>query len=117
MLLIPKYLTSLRSPVCSNSLRHLQYYWNIHVKKHFTEEEKQKAIEAAEKAIEKAKEKWRPFHYSHQGSLAYIGSDRAIADLPFMNGNVLAFLFAVSASHTNSYLVRQWWCRYVSLLA
>ncbi|TFK24008.1 NADH dehydrogenase [Coprinopsis marcescibilis] len=30
----------------------------------------------------------RPFQYSHQGSLAYIGSDRAIADLPFMNGNV-----------------------------
>jgi len=28
----------------------------------------------------------RPFHYSHQGSLAYIGSERAIADLPFMNG-------------------------------
>jgi NADH:ubiquinone reductase (non-electrogenic) len=30
----------------------------------------------------------RPFHYTHQGSLAYIGSDRAIADMPFMNGNV-----------------------------
>jgi NADH:ubiquinone reductase (non-electrogenic) len=30
----------------------------------------------------------RPFHYSHQGSLAYIGSERAIADLPFMNGTV-----------------------------
>ncbi|KAF9653570.1 NADH dehydrogenase [Thelephora ganbajun] len=28
----------------------------------------------------------RPFHYSHQGSLAYIGSEKAIADLPFMNG-------------------------------
>jgi len=51
--------------------------------------------------------KLRPFHYSHQGSLAYvilayseiprtdfgmccryIGSDKAIADLPFFNGNV-----------------------------
>ncbi|KIL55473.1 hypothetical protein M378DRAFT_1042451, partial [Amanita muscaria Koide BX008] len=31
--------------------------------------------------------KLRPFHYSHQGSLAYqIGN--AIADLPFMNGNM-----------------------------
>lgn len=29
-----------------------------------------------------------PFQYSHQGSLAYIGSDKAIADLPFLNGNV-----------------------------
>lgn len=35
-----------------------------------------------------AKLKLRPFHYSHQGSLAYIGSDKAIADLPFLNGNV-----------------------------
>lgn len=35
-------------------------------------------------------EKIRPFKYSHQGSLAYIGSDRAIADLPFFNGNVSA---------------------------
>ncbi|KAI5475806.1 NADH dehydrogenase [Pseudohyphozyma bogoriensis] len=32
----------------------------------------------------------RPFHYSHQGSLAYIGSDKAIADLPFMKGNLAA---------------------------
>jgi NADH:ubiquinone reductase (non-electrogenic) len=35
-----------------------------------------------------AKVKLRPFHYSHQGTLAYIGSEKAIADLPFMNGNV-----------------------------
>jgi NADH:ubiquinone reductase (non-electrogenic) len=42
--------------------------------------------DAAEKQL--ARIKIRPFHYSHQGSLAYIGSDKAIADLPFMNGNV-----------------------------
>ena len=30
----------------------------------------------------------RLFQYSHQGSLAYIGSEKAIADLPFMNGTV-----------------------------
>ena len=35
-------------------------------------------------------EKVRPFKYSHQGSLAYIGSEKAIADLPFFNGNVSA---------------------------
>ncbi|KAG7095159.1 hypothetical protein E1B28_005938 [Marasmius oreades] len=49
-----------------------------------------------------AKVKLRPFHYSHQGSLAYIGSDKAIADLPFANGNiatggVMTFLFWRSA--------------------
>ena len=42
--------------------------------------------------------KTRPFHYSHQGSLAYIGSEKAIADLPLLNGNlasggVATFLF------------------------
>lgn len=44
----------------------------------------------------------KAFQYSHQGSLAYIGSDKAIADLPFMNGNVATggvatFLFWRSA--------------------
>lgn len=38
-------------------------------------------------------EKPRPFHYSHQGSLAYIGSEKAIADLPFMNGTVSSAFF------------------------
>ncbi|KAF8628833.1 hypothetical protein AX17_005893 [Amanita inopinata Kibby_2008] len=49
-----------------------------------------------------AKIKLRPFQYSHQGSLAYIGSEKAIADLPFMNGNIATggmatFLFWRSA--------------------
>ncbi|KAK0550387.1 NADH:ubiquinone oxidoreductase [Tilletia horrida] len=35
-----------------------------------------------EKQLQKA-QKIRPFQYSHQGSLAYVGSDRAIADLPW----------------------------------
>ncbi|KAF8598884.1 FAD/NAD-P-binding domain-containing protein [Ceratobasidium sp. AG-I] len=43
-------------------------------------------IESVVKQINKAS-KLRPFHYSHQGSLAYIGSEKAIADLPFLNGN------------------------------
>ncbi|CAE6458760.1 unnamed protein product, partial [Rhizoctonia solani] len=43
-------------------------------------------IESVVKQINKAS-KLRPFHYSHQGLLAYIGSDKAIADLPFLNGN------------------------------
>jgi NADH:ubiquinone reductase (non-electrogenic) len=57
-------------------------------------------MEKVAKALKKAK--LRPFHYSHQGSLAYIGSDKAIADLPFLNGNfasggVATFLFWRSA--------------------
>jgi NADH:ubiquinone reductase (non-electrogenic) len=70
-----------------------------------TEETKNEA-DSLTKQLEKLK--LRPFHYSHQGSLAYvilslypdipradfgmysryIGSDKAIADLPFFNGNV-----------------------------
>ena len=45
-------------------------------------------IESVQSALQKVK--IRPFSYSHQGSLAYIGSEKAIADLPFMNGNVSA---------------------------
>ncbi|KIJ62223.1 hypothetical protein HYDPIDRAFT_30491 [Hydnomerulius pinastri MD-312] len=46
--------------------------------------------------------KLKPFHYSHQGSLAYIGSDKAIADLPIFgrewaSGGVATFLFWRSA--------------------
>ena len=44
-------------------------------------------LEAIDKQLRKL-ENPRPFHYSHQGSLAYIGSEKAIADLPFMNGTV-----------------------------
>ena len=58
-------------------------------KKPETEEEKQAlAAQIAELQKQLSKVKLRPFDYSHQGSLAYIGSDKAIADLPFMNGNV-----------------------------
>jgi NADH:ubiquinone reductase (non-electrogenic) len=51
-------------------------------------EEKQK-LEAETNLVRKNlnKLKVKPFMYSHQGSLAYIGSERAIADLPFLNGN------------------------------
>ncbi|KAH7882025.1 pyridine nucleotide-disulfide oxidoreductase-domain-containing protein [Phlebopus sp. FC_14] len=46
--------------------------------------------------------KLKPFQYSHQGSLAYIGSDKAIADLPIFgrewtSGGVATFLFWRSA--------------------
>ena len=43
-----------------------------------------------------------PFKYTHQGSLAYIGSEKAVADVTWMNGNFasgggLTFLFWRSA--------------------
>ncbi|KAF9239999.1 NDE2, mitochondrial external NADH dehydrogenase [Melanogaster broomeanus] len=46
--------------------------------------------------------KLTPFEYSHQGSLAYIGSDKAIADLPIFgrewsSGGVATYLFWRSA--------------------
>ncbi|KZV81080.1 hypothetical protein EXIGLDRAFT_629072 [Exidia glandulosa HHB12029] len=47
--------------------------------------------------------KFAPFSYSHQGSLAYIGSDKAIADLPIFGqgnlatGGVATYLFWRSA--------------------
>ncbi|OBZ77511.1 External alternative NADH-ubiquinone oxidoreductase, mitochondrial [Grifola frondosa] len=64
-------------------------------------EESKTEIDSVAKRLVKL-EKLRPFRYSHQGSLAYIGSDRAIADLPFFNGNlatggVATYLFWRSA--------------------
>ena len=53
------------------------------------EQERKVRIETLESQVAKT-QKTRPFKYSHQGSLAYIGSEKAIADLPFMNGNVSA---------------------------
>lgn len=52
-----------------------------------------------------------PFHYSHQGSLAYIGSEKAIADLPLFNGNLAsgggaAMLFWRSAYISTLYSLR-----------
>jgi len=76
------------------------------------EEEKKKVegeVDGVTKQLEKLK--LRPFHYSHQGSLAYIGSDKAIADLPFMNGNfasggVATFLFWRSAYLSSLFSLR-----------
>lgn len=45
------------------------------------------STEGLEKQLNKA-ENLRPFHYSHQGSLAYIGSEKAIADLEFFHHKV-----------------------------
>ncbi|WVR08497.1 hypothetical protein IAU60_005552 [Kwoniella sp. DSM 27419] len=67
-------------------------------------------VEGTIKKLNRAS-KLTPFHYSHQGSLAYIGSEKAIADLPLFNGNVAsgggaAFLFWRSAYISTLYSVR-----------
>ncbi|ROW13039.1 hypothetical protein VPNG_05929 [Cytospora leucostoma] len=45
-----------------------------------------KKIEDNEKQLLRIKD-LKPFHYSHQGSLAYIGSEKAVADVAWFNGN------------------------------
>ncbi|KAI1268632.1 hypothetical protein F5Y18DRAFT_236796 [Xylariaceae sp. FL1019] len=58
-------------------------------------------IETTERQLRRVKD-IKPFHYSHQGSLAYIGSEKAVADVAWLNGNVasggkLTYLFWRSA--------------------
>ncbi|KAK3333174.1 pyridine nucleotide-disulfide oxidoreductase-domain-containing protein [Cercophora scortea] len=60
-----------------------------------------RAIEDQERQLRRIKD-IKPFHYSHQGSLAYIGSDKAVADVSWFNGNFatggnLTYLFWRSA--------------------
>ncbi|KAG8221541.1 NADH dehydrogenase [Butyriboletus roseoflavus] len=50
------------------------------------DDEATKRIEKLRKKV--AKIRLNPFEYSHQGSLAYIGSDKAIADLPIFGREV-----------------------------
>lgn len=58
-------------------------------------------IEALEKQLRRIKDV-KPFQYSHQGSLAYIGSEKAVADVSWWNGNLatggsMTYLFWRSA--------------------
>ena len=58
-------------------------------------------IERLEKQLRRVKDV-KPFRYSHQGSLAYIGSEKAVADVTWFNGNFatgggLTYLFWRSA--------------------
>ncbi|KAJ7363837.1 pyridine nucleotide-disulfide oxidoreductase-domain-containing protein [Mycena albidolilacea] len=87
------------------------------------EDERKKTVDELEGVKRQlAKFKIRPFTYSHQGTLAYIGSDKAIADLPFLNGSFasggfLTFYFWRSAylstlfSLRNRTLVATDWAR------
>lgn len=58
-------------------------------------------LESLQKQLRRVKD-IKPFHYTHQGSLAYIGSERAVADVTWFNGNFatgggLTYLFWRSA--------------------
>lgn len=59
------------------------------------------AIKALQKQLRHVKQ-IGPFEYSHQGSLAYIGSERAVADISWLSGNfasggTMTYLFWLSA--------------------
>ncbi|CAZ85845.1 unnamed protein product [Tuber melanosporum] len=61
----------------------------------------EREIQKKGKAIRRVKQ-LSPFEYSHQGSLAYIGMERAVADITWFNGNLasggsLTYLFWRSA--------------------
>lgn len=58
-------------------------------------------IRALQKQLRRTKQVG-PFQYSHQGSLAYIGKERAVADISWLSGNIasggtLTYLFWRSA--------------------
>jgi NADH:ubiquinone reductase (non-electrogenic) len=78
--------------------------------------ENAKNVEEKEKKLRKLKKAAdiKPFHYSHQGSLCYVGSDKAIADLPFGSGNlasggVATYAFWRSAYVSNLFSTRNRW--------
>ncbi|GME94250.1 unnamed protein product [Ambrosiozyma monospora] len=68
-----------------------------------TQEKQPEQIEKLHKKIQRTESTLLPFHYEHQGSLAYIGSERAVADLSLFQwstvsvGGNLTFLFWRSA--------------------
>ncbi|KAJ3076536.1 NADH:ubiquinone oxidoreductase [Podochytrium sp. JEL0797] len=72
--------------------------------------EKEQAQFAAQgnKAEDFVQEKLKPFVYTHQGSLAYVGSDKAIADLPMgiQLSGLVTYYFWRSAYLSNLFSMR-----------
>ncbi|KAF7795465.1 hypothetical protein EIP86_006626 [Pleurotus ostreatoroseus] len=82
-----------------------------------TEVEKKSRVETLESQIAKV-DKIRPFRYTHQGSLAYIGSDKAIADLPFFqSGNIATAGVATYLFWRSAYLSKLFSLRNRALVA
>ncbi|KIJ58004.1 hypothetical protein HYDPIDRAFT_120106, partial [Hydnomerulius pinastri MD-312] len=66
----------------------LQQLTNANVEGEDVTDEATAKVESIKRNIERIKLK--PFHYSQQGPLAYIGSDKAIADVPILGREVLS---------------------------
>lgn len=76
-------------------------------------------IEDCERQLRRIKD-IKPFHYTHQGSLAYIGSEKAVADVSWWNGNIasggsMTFLFWRSAYLSMCFSSKCFWCGSVRL--
>lgn len=89
-----------RTEALEEDLKHLQQLAESENKPE-DQETLQKEIAKKNKEVRKVKQ-LAPFQYSHQGSLAYIGMERAVADVTWWNGNVasgggLTYLFWRSA--------------------
>jgi NADH:ubiquinone reductase (non-electrogenic) len=69
-------------------------------------------IEILEKQLRRIKD-IKPFHYSHQGSLAYIGREKAVADVPWLNGNVASGGKATYLFWRSAYLSMCFSCKYL----
>lgn len=59
---------------------------NLNVKQGGNAKDSAIELEGLQKQLRRIRD-IKPFHYTHQGSLAYIGSDRAVADVSWFNGN------------------------------
>ncbi|KAI0081362.1 FAD/NAD-P-binding domain-containing protein [Panus rudis PR-1116 ss-1] len=79
--------------------------------------ERQKTREELVSHLEKVEKMMKPFKYSHQGSLAYIGSEKAIADLPFSTGNLAVGGVATYLFWRSAYLSRLFSLRNRTLVA
>ncbi|KAG1053389.1 hypothetical protein G6F43_004528 [Rhizopus delemar] len=92
-----------------------RYFKQLYIRQALEEQLKkglgEKVKEKVEKKFERVKE-IKPFHYSHHGSLCYIGSEKAIADLPLgplgnlASGGAATFVFWRSAYLSNLFSFR-----------
>ncbi|KIJ62218.1 hypothetical protein HYDPIDRAFT_30483 [Hydnomerulius pinastri MD-312] len=74
----------------------LQLLTNANVEGEDVTDEATAEVESIKRNIERIKLK--PFHYSQQGPLAYIGSDKAIADVPIFGREVRVSDFVLFSS-------------------
>jgi NADH:quinone reductase (non-electrogenic) len=88
-----------KTEALENRIHELSSNLNLHPGSNSAEVARE--IEDCERQLRRIKD-IKPFHYTHQGSLAYIGSEKAVADVSWWNGNIasggsMTFLFWRSA--------------------